>query len=182
MITLGVIADTHVPDRRRSLDRRALDIFQAAGVSEILHAGDVSTPRVLSELEQLAPVHAVRGNRDWLALSNLPFQRSLVYAGVKVGLTHGHGRWWDYLIDRVEYLTRGYRLEMFQPRLLETFPDARVIVFGHTHRPLNRWVQGVLLFNPGSPHNPDIKLITPSVGLLRIQDGGEIAGEIIDLV
>jgi predicted phosphodiesterase len=40
----------------------------------------------------------------------------------------------------------------------------------------------VLLFNPGSPHNPDIKLITPSVGLLRIQDGGEIAGEIIDLV
>lgn len=181
MLTLGVIADTHVPDRRRSLDRRALQVFAAAGVSEILHAGDVSTPRVLSELEQLAPVHAVRGNRDWLALPQLPFQRSLVYRGIEIGLTHGHGRWWDYFRDRVEYITRGYRLEMFQPRLLAAFPDSRVIVFGHTHRPLNHWVQGVLLFNPGSPHFPDIKSITPTVGLLRIQDGGEVAGEIIEL-
>lgn len=181
MLTLGVIADTHVPDRRRSLDRRVLEIFQAAGVSEILHAGDVSVPRVLSELEELAPVHAVRGNRDWLALSHLPYHSRLICAGINIGLTHGHGRWWNYILDRVEYLTRGYRLEMFQPRLLETFPDARVIVFGHTHRPLNQWVQGVLLFNPGSPHFPDIKSITPSVGLLRIHEGGEVAGEIIDL-
>lgn len=181
MLTLGVISDTHIPDRARQLDRRALDVFRAAGVDEILHAGDVSTPRVLTELEGLAPVHAVRGNRDWLALPHLPYHRRLVYCGVKVGLTHGHGRWWNYFFDRVEYLTRGYRLEMFQPRLMQTFPEARVIVFGHTHRPLSLWNGEVLLFNPGSPHFPDIKSITPSVGLLHIHDGGEVVGEIIDL-
>lgn len=181
MLTLGVISDTHIPDRARQLDRRTLDIFQAAGVAAILHAGDVSTPRVLAELGELAPVHAVRGNRDWLALSQLPYHRRLEFAGVKIGLTHGHGRWWNYVLDRVEYITRGYRLEMFLPRLLQTFPDVRVIVFGHTHRPLEHWVGDVLLFNPGSPHFPDIKSITPSVGLLHIHAGGEVSGEIIAL-
>lgn len=179
LLTLGVISDTHIPDRARKLDRRILDIFQAASVSAILHAGDVSTPRVLVELGELAPVHAVRGNRDWLALPHLPYHCRLEYGGAKIGLTHGHGRWWNYFFDRIEYITRGYRLEMFQPRLVETFPDARVIVFGHTHRPLVHRVGEVLLFNPGSPHFPDIKSITPSVGLLHIQAGGEVVGELI---
>lgn len=181
MLTLGVIADTHVPDRARNLDQRALDVFQASGVQEILHAGDVSTPRVLAQLEEVAPVHAVRGNRDWLALPHLPYYSLLTFAGVKIGLTHGHGRWWNYILDRVDYILGGYRLEMFQPRLLGAFPDARVIVFGHTHRPLIHWEDGVMLFNPGSPHFPDIKSTTPSVGLLYIRTGGDVAGEIIYL-
>lgn len=181
MITVGVISDTHIPDRARSLDALALEVFQQAGVVEILHAGDVSTPRVLDQLAEIAPVYAVRGNRDWVSLSRLPYHRIRSYDGVQVGLTHGHGRWWNYMIDRVDYMLRGYRLEIFQPRLLETFSQARVIVFGHTHRPLVHWSGEILLFNPGSPHFPDIKTSPPSVGLLRIDAGGGVSGEIVYL-
>jgi hypothetical protein len=181
MQTLGVISDTHVPDRARSLGQRALDVFSDARVDAILHAGDISIQRVLDQLGELAPVHAVRGNRDWAALSKLPVKLELEYSGVNIGLVHGHGRWNEYLVDRVDYIVRGYRLEMFQPRLEAVFPKANVIVFGHTHRPLNLWVDGVLLFNPGSPHFPDVKSIAPSVGLLHLGAGGEVVGELIEL-
>ena len=181
MLTLGVIADTHVPDRARCLEQRAIDVFESAGVAAILHAGDISIRRVLEQLGELAPVHAVRGNRDWAALNKLPFTQKLEYEGVKIGLMHGHGRLNEYLVDRVNYLARGYRLEMFQPRLAASFPRARVIVFGHTHRPLNQWINGVLLFNPGSPHFPDLKSIAPSVGLLHLGAGGDVVGELVDL-
>jgi uncharacterized protein len=181
MPTLGIISDTHIPDRARSLDRLALDIFDQARVAEILHAGDVSAPRVLSQLGEIAPVYAVRGNRDWVSLANLPYHQVRSYEGVQVGMTHGHGRWWEYMIDRVDYIVRGYRLELFQPRLMEAFQGARVVVFGHTHRPLLHQAGNVLLFNPGSPHFPDLKTSPPSVGLLHINAGGEVTGEIIYL-
>lgn len=181
MLTLGVISDTHIPDRARSLERLALDVFQSARVEAILHAGDVSVPRVIAQLEEIAPVYAVRGNRDWVALAHLPYHSLLTFDGVKVGLTHGHGRWWNYMVDRVDYIVKGYRLEMFQPRLMDTFPDAQVIVFGHTHRPLVYWADSILLLNPGSPHFPDIKTIAPSVGLLHLGAGGEVSADIVFL-
>jgi len=180
-ITLGVLSDTHIPDRACNLDRRILEIFRQAQVAAIMHAGDVSTPAVLVELNTLAPVHAVRGNRDWLALSHLPMYTRLVFDGVVIGLTHGHGRWWEYMRDRADYLLRGYRLELFQPRLLTAFPDAHVMVFGHTHRTLNHWVDHKLIFNPGSAHFPDGKSEAPSVGLLHIRAGGQVEAEIIYL-
>ena len=75
----------------------------------------------------------------------------------------------------------GYRLEIFQPRLLAAFPNPRVVVFGHTHRALNHWVNGKLVFNPGSAHFPDIKSEAPSVGLLHIHAGGQVEAEIMYL-
>ena len=58
MTTLGVIADTHVPDRRPDLDPQILPIFLQAKVQTILHAGDVSSQKVLDQLSQIAPVLA----------------------------------------------------------------------------------------------------------------------------
>lgn len=181
MLTLGVIADTHIPDRKRSLDDRVMPIFEAAKVTAILHAGDVSTPRVLRQLEEVAPVHAVRGNRDWVALRNLPLRLELTFGGIQIGMAHGHGRLMNYIVDRADYMVRGYRLEMFLPRLRQAFPNVQIIVFGHIHRPLNIFSNGVLLFNPGSPHFSDVKLNAPSVGLLHIHSGGGFSGEIIEL-
>ena len=181
MIKLGVISDTHIPDRARRLNVHVIPIFQEAGVAAILHAGDVSTARVLRQLEQVAPVYATRGNRDWVLLRHLPSAIQLNFNGVTVGLTHGHGQLRDYLVDRVKYLLGGYRLEMFEPRLLATFPKARVIIFGHTHRRLNHWSNGQLLFNPGSSQIPDVNKTSPSVGLLTIHPGGEVEGEIVML-
>ncbi len=178
VITVGVVSDTHIPDRARQLNPQVLSIFREAGVEAILHAGDVSTPMTLEQLNRIAPVHAVRGNRDWLALRHLPSAMQISLGGVKVGLIHGHGPLFHYVRDRLDYILNGYRLEMFEPRLLAAFPDADVIVFGHTHRALNHTVDGKLIFNPGSPHFPDPKTATPSVGLLHISAQGMVAGEI----
>ena len=66
MITLGVVADTHVPDRARQINPDLLRVLRQAQVQAILHAGDVCSQVVLDQLGQIAPVYAVRGNRDWI--------------------------------------------------------------------------------------------------------------------
>ncbi len=182
-ITLGVIADTHIPDRAKHLHPQIQMVFQQAGVSAILHAGDISTPSVIAQLSRTAPVYAIRGNRDWLFIRSLPLTRRLSFNGATIVLTYGHGRWRDYIADRIYYMLHGYRLERFSGRLLTAFPMAQAIVFGHTHRPLNVRVNGLLLFNPGSPHFPEQKNQAPSIGLIHIPAGGrEIQGEIIELL
>ena len=181
MITLGILADTHVPDRKRELNPEVLDVFRQGNVGAILHAGDISTASVLSTLEQIAPVYAVRGNRDWVALKSLPANRLLTFNGVQVGLTHGHGNLRRYLIKRIEYIFQGYDVEMFLPVVRAQFPTADVMVFGHTHRPYAQHENGRLILNPGSPHVPEGKKTPPSVALLHIQPGGEFASELVNL-
>jgi predicted phosphodiesterase len=64
-------------------------------------------------------------------------------------------------------------------RLQVTFPDAQVVLFGHSHLAFVRRVGGQLFLNPGTPRpQPRFKLAS-SVGLLRIAPGGEVQGEII---
>jgi putative phosphoesterase len=180
-ITLGVIADTHVPDRRPKLEPRILPLFRDLEVQAILHAGDVSARFVLNELEQVAPVFAVKGNRDFIGLRNLPMSRQMVFGGVTIGMTHGHFGWPVYVRDRLIFMFQGYDHERLIPRLLPHFPHAKVIVFGHGHLMLNRWVNRQLLFNPGSPHFPTREGIVPSLGFLHIQPGGKVIGEIVYL-
>ncbi|MCC7129291.1 MAG: metallophosphoesterase family protein [Anaerolineae bacterium] len=179
--TLGVIADTHVPDRRKALDPRILPLFEFCGVRAILHAGDVSAPAVLEDLRRVAPVFAVRGNRDWLWLGSLPPTRHLSFNGVSIGLTHGHGGWLRYLLDWPVYKLFGVNLERLALRQQAQFPPSNVIVFGHAHLIMNRRINGQLYFNPGSPHFPQPKKPVPSLGLLHIENGGKVRGEIIDL-
>jgi uncharacterized protein len=178
---LGVISDTHIPDRTRRLHPKILPLFREAGVDAILHAGDISSPGVLKHLGELAPVYAVRGNRDWVLLGRLPLVRELIFEGVTVVLTHGHGRWQEYLVDKADYLVNGLQPDRFQNRLLTAFPNAKVIIFGHIHRPLNLWVGEQLLFNPGSPHFPNRNSLALSIGLIDITAEGEVKGEIIRL-
>jgi putative phosphoesterase len=73
MTTLGVLADTHIPDRVPTLNPRVIQVFRQAQVSAILHAGDVSVPQVLAELEKIAQVYAVRGNRDIFLSQEITF-------------------------------------------------------------------------------------------------------------
>jgi putative phosphoesterase len=181
MITLGIIADTHVPDRRADIDPRALDIFRRAKVDVILHAGDVSVRRVLIELEEIAPVHAVRGNRDWISLGGLPLRQILTFEGVRLGMVHGHGTVLEYLFDKVDYVVHGLDDQRYKHRALATFPDVDVIIFGHLHIPVNEWVGSQLLFNPGSACCPDIGRYRPALGLLQISGPGDFKAEIIPL-
>jgi putative phosphoesterase len=181
MIVIGVISDTHVPDRAEGLKPGVLPIFREAGVQAILHAGDVCVPAVLSELETIAPVYAVQGNRDWAYLKDLPFQRKLTFGGVKIGMAHGHGNLTSYMKDKFHHMLHGLDKQRYLNRMLAAFPDMDVIVFGHVHVSFNIRVGNQLLFDPGSASIPEEIDGVPSVGLLHIHDGGEIQSEIIYL-
>lgn len=178
---VGVIADTHVPDRAPCLPQRALQIFRQAGVTAILHAGDICTPAVLTELEAVAPVYAVRGNRDWFSLRHLPRQRLLEIGGARIGLIHGHGTLRQYLSEKPHILLHGLDARRYIPRLLAAFPEVDVIVFGHLHLPVQERVDGRLIFNPGSACCRDLSPRPPGVGLLRIRSAGAVEGEFIPL-
>ena len=184
MISLGVLADTHVPDRMRSLNPHILPIFREAQVEAILHAGDVCVQSVLDELSQVAPVYAVGGNRDLWALRGLPKVQQLTFGGVQIVLTHGHIGLLTYLEDKIVSVVKGLEPDRYINRLVESYPYAGAIVFGHIHTRINLRIQQTLVFNPGSaccPSEQNEQNLTPSIGLLHIRTGGEVEAEFIDI-
>jgi putative phosphoesterase len=176
MVRLGIVADSHVPDRMRALPRAAFEAL--AGVDAILHAGDVCVQRVLDALAVLAPVYAVRGNRD-LAL-RLPLDRELTFEGVRLGLTHGHGGLGRYAREKLLAAFLGYYHTRFLRQVRGRFGSVQAVVFGHSHRPVNFRMNGVLMFNPGSLGPEYRRPHGPAVGLLTIENGA-VRGEIIRL-
>jgi len=134
MTHVVVLADTHI---RRGSTRRLSDAvyhhLEAADL--ILHAGDVVVDDVLDELGGFAAVHAVLGNNDVELVGLLPETRMLDVDGVRVAMVHDSGP------------STGRA-----GRLRRRFPDADVVVFGHSHIPWDaEGLDGQILFNPGSP-------------------------------
>ena len=152
---IGLISDTHGlwrPDIER--------VF--AGVTLILHAGDVGGAAVLRELAKIAPVEAVYGNVDDVHDPSLARSRGLTVDGVSIHISHGH----ELGSPRAETMLARYA--------------ADVVVFGHTHKAVVvRAPDGRLAVNPGAagPRRFDLK---PSVALLQI-DNGRADAEIISL-
>ena len=180
-LTLGVIADTHVPDRAKVIPPAALEVFRAHKADAILHAGDVSTPVILRELQTIAPVHAVRGNTDLLMIRRLPRVRRLEFEGVMIGMSHGHGTMLNYIPHRFIYIFKGpKKFSFYHDLAARDVPDCKVVVCGHSHAPANYWRDDQLIFNPGSPCFPNetVPGLPPSVGLLHI-DQGNVRGEIV---
>ena len=167
---VGVIADTHIPDRTDDLPAEILDILR--GVSMILHAGDICEQSVLDRLAAIAPVIAVRGNRDQERLPSLP-ERTIVAAGpYRIGLIHGMRQRDQETADRVRYLRGDHRFIDQRRYVHQAFARDHVdcIVFGHTHQVCHEIMDGILLFNPGgvvrSPRGDP-----SSVGILDINGG-----------
>ena len=128
---VAVLSDTHVRrGGRKALPAAALDHLR--GADAILHAGDVLEQWFLDELAELAPVHAVLGNND--AGLDLPERLQLDLEGVRVGMVHDSG-------------ARAGR----EARLARWFPACDLVVFGHSHIPLDARGHGQRLLNPGSP-------------------------------
>ena len=156
---LGVISDTH-----GLLRPEVFDAF--AGVDQILHAGDVGSLDLLTELETLAPVAAVYGNTDDSELrSTLPKAATLQLDGFDIVVTHGH------------------QFGSPTPAALNAaFPDAQIIVFGHTHRPLLTIVDVVVtVMNPGGA-GPRRFGLPPSVGILELEAGIPPRGRLLPLL
>ena len=127
-----VIADTHIPRRARALPGELSAYLREADL--IVHAGDLIQTSVLDELSGYrARVRAVRGNVDTPEV-DLPEALEFDFGGARVAMIHDSGR-----------------KEGRRRRLAKRFPEARVIVFGHSHVPFLEDEDGLLLLNPGSP-------------------------------
>ena len=156
---LGVISDTH-----GLLRPEVFDAFE--GVDHILHAGDVGNPGILGDLEVLAPVTAVYGNTDGPELRRMLSDVAMLELdGFDIVLTHG---------DQLGSPT---------PEALHSaFPEAQIIVYGHTHRPLLTIVDVVVtVMNPGGAGARRFKL-PPSVGILELEAGIPPRGRILPLL
>jgi predicted phosphodiesterase len=73
----------------------------------------------------------------------------LEFEGVRVGLTHGHGGLWGYLREKLLYFTVGFYHERYLRQVRAQFDDVGVIVFGHSHRPVNHLIDGGADVQPG---------------------------------
>lgn len=178
-VTIGVISDTHIPDRYPSFHPDFFEQIRAFPIDELWHAGDISSPRVIRQLEQEFTVKAVRGNRDWLFGQKLPLIYQCDIYGNTIALMHGHGGLYYYLIDKVKFLFSGYNSNRYRLSMKKIAPDAQVVVFGHTHFQLNEWKEKRLLFNPGSVNETSDKRPGQSFGILRFFPNGEVEGEIV---
>jgi uncharacterized protein len=156
-----VLSDTHSPRRWKSCPPAVAEHLRTASV--ILHAGDVCTADVLDELAEYAPVHAVMGNNDGpdVAAWGAPETLELTLDGLRVAMIHDSGQ----ATGRTA-------------RLRRRFPDADLVVFGHSHIPLDQTGDGVRIFNPGSPTDRR-RQPHGTIGLLDIEDGVLVNAEII---
>jgi uncharacterized protein len=131
----------------------------------ILHAGDVCTAPVLDELAQYAPVTAVAGNNDgpditaWGAAETA----AVTVDGLRVAMVHDSGQ-------------AAGRLA----RLRIRFPDADLVVFGHSHIPMDVAAAdgSFRIFNPGSPTDRR-RQPHGTLGVLDIADGRLAAAKIV---
>lgn len=154
---IGVISDSHGSNTCLLLALKTL-----GKVDMVLHAGDhFKDIKTIKELIDV-PIIGVGGNCDFRGpdeeLVELPRSRKLL-------LTHGHKYGVKYSLNRIAY--RGEEL------------GVQVVVFGHTHIPVNEKLGDILLFNPGSPTRPRGLDLRPTCGLLEIEE--EIKGYILPL-
>lgn len=181
LIRIGVISDTHIPDRVGALHPDILPTFIEKGVDLIIHAGDISSPDVIRQLEEIAPVQAVQGNRDWWRFKDLPAQKIISITNVKILITHGHGHLFSYIWDKFPNWILGYKFVRFVKKFSKLNQEFDIVIFGHSHRSENRWVDGKLYFNPGSAYEPLKNYSGSSIGLIEIGEGKEITAQIIRL-
>jgi uncharacterized protein len=150
---VAVLADTHAPRRWRSCPPAVARCLRSADL--ILHAGDVCTADVLTELSAYAPVRVVLGNNDGQDVADwgAPETMELDLAGLRVAMVHDSGP----AVGRLA-------------RLRRRFPEAELVVFGHSHIPMDEAAEGIRIFNPGSPTDRR-RQPHGTFGLLHIEDG-----------
>ncbi len=144
---IGLISDTHLPDRLDQIPPVAFEVLDGADL--ILHAGDVGELRVLDQLCKIAPVIAVHGNDDTEeSQRELPYAQVVFAYGQRILLTHAH------YPNRPEELA-SRRSDDWESRLerrakMAQRAGASIVVFGHTHIPMLTEYLGVTCINPGA--------------------------------
>ena len=159
---IGVLSDTHLREPTEEL-KKALEVM--GDVDLIVHCGDIVSLDVIEFLKRKAPVKAVCGNMDPPEVAKaLPKKLVFEVEGVRIGVTHGYGAPWG-IEERVRQVFSGEELD--------------VIIFGHTHNPVNRKIGDVLFFNPGSPTDK-FYAQENTLGILEVEKG-KVEGRILKL-
>jgi uncharacterized protein len=166
---LGLISDTHMPERCDALPTALPTIFR--DVDMILHAGDVGKLWVLDRLSAIAPVIAVHGNDETSeAQRELPYQQVITVAGQRIFLSHCH-----YPVRAEEMESR--RDDSWRPKFDRRLEfgrraGANTVIFGHTHIPMTYREDGILLVNPGAVASgtPNTRQLRKTVALLFLCD------------
>jgi uncharacterized protein len=171
-----ILADTHLRPGRMVLPSGLLALLEGRATERgracgsvgspdvILHAGDLIDPDVLSLLSRYAHVRAVLGNNDIQLRGRLVERAQFELAGLPVAMVHDSG-------------ARSGR----PARLRRWFPDASLVVFGHSHLPADEaGFGGQRLFNPGSPTERR-RAPTRTCGLLEVEDGRIVDLRHVDL-
>ncbi|MDO5860558.1 metallophosphoesterase [Methanobrevibacter sp.] len=158
---IGLISDTHIPDRAKEIPQKVFDTFN--NVDLILHAGDLTSLKVIEELENIAPVIAIQGNMDRAKGINLPVAKIIEVEGLKIGIAHGE------VYPRADTQQLVYLAKEL---------NVNILITGHSHQPKIEKTDGVLLLNPGSPIVP--RLADRTVMLLEINNK-EVDVEIIKI-
>lgn len=158
---IGLISDTHIPDRAKEIPEKVFEAFSE--VDLIMHTGDLTSPKVIDDLEQIAPVMAIQGNMDRARGIDLPAAKVIEAEGLKIGIVHGE------VYPRADTQQLVYLAKEL---------DADILISGHSHQPKIEQTDGVLLLNPGSPIVP--RLADRTVMILEINDR-EVDVEIIKI-
>jgi len=160
-VRVVVLADTHAPRRWRGVPPGVAEHLRTAEL--ILHAGDVCTVDVLDELSGYAPVRAVRGNNDGpdIAAWGAPDRHVMDIDGLAVGMIHDSGAATGRLA-----------------RMRRAFPECQLVVFGHSHIPMDISEVGLRLFNPGSPTDRR-RQPQGTLGVLEIEGGRLLEARIL---
>ena len=156
---IGVVSDTHSllipPEVINDLNKTDM----------IIHAGDFCTPQDVETFRRLKDFKGVYGNMDGAEVRKLlPRREILEIDGVTIGIFHGEGPR-EGILDAVR--------NAFKDRKLDA------VVFGHSHQPFNKLIDGTLYFNPGSP-NDMVSAPYCSYGILKIKSG-TVTGKIVKL-
>ena len=155
---IGILSDTHLEASNPALERIIGQYFGDTDL--ILHAGDLISLDVLAAFAG-KEVIAVAGNSDPHDVrARLPEKEVVQAGGFKIGLIHGWG------------IPLG-----IEKRLASAFSGVDCLVFGHSHRPVNHYRNGILFFNPGAFSGGIFSLWRRTIGILRVDK--DIRGEII---
>ena len=148
---IGIISDTH-----DLLRPEVINALQGCGC--ILHGGDISSQKVLDQLEEIAPVKAVRGNNDKEWAEHLPVFLDFELAGLRIYMTHKKK---DLPGDLTPY---------------------DLVIYGHSHQYASAWQDyagkhRTLLLNPGSC-GPRRFIQSITMAILRIDPDGWVIRQI----
>ncbi len=151
---IGVISDTHISSSTENLPEEVMRVFK--NVDMIIHAGDLIDLSVLDKLKSICKdIKVVYGNMDLPEVKKKIPEKEIIKAGnFKIGIMHGCG----HPGGLIKLLTNIFKDD-----------NVDIIVFGHSHSPVNEKRGNILYFNPGSLTD---KMFAPynSYGIIEIND------------